>query len=212
MRQLITESVDPDAARRRRRPCSWPPPACRSSPASFRHRCRSPRSPVLDLRVVAFAALFTALTAFGFGLFPAIRAGRRTGFDALREGARAGGGAKQRLRAVLVTVEVTMSVILLITSGLLIRAVWRVQAIDPGFRPESVLTLQTALPRPKYDSPLRRGEFYDRVLARVRALPGVQSAAFTSGLPMVMTGSSPASRSPAGRRGATAPKASATAG
>ena len=89
--------------------------------------------PGVDLRVVAFAAVFTALTAMGFGLFPAIRAGRRTGFDALREGARAGGGAKQRLRAVLVTVEVTMSVILLITSGLLIRAVWRVQAIDPGF-------------------------------------------------------------------------------
>src|SRR4029453_485067 len=80
--------------------------------------------PGVDLRVVAFAAAFTALTAMGFGLFPAIRAGRRTGFDALPEGARAGGGAKQRLRAVLVTVEVTMSVILLITSGLLIRAVW----------------------------------------------------------------------------------------
>ena len=144
--------------------------------------------PRVDLRVVAFAAVFTALTAVGFGLFPAIRAGRRSGFAALREGARAGGGAKQRLRAVLVTVEVTMSVILLITSGLLIRAVWRVQAIDPGFVAESVLMLQTALPRPKYDSPVRRGDFYDRVLTRVRALPGVQSAAYTSGLPMVVTG------------------------
>jgi predicted permease len=144
--------------------------------------------PGVDLRVVAFAAVFTALTAMGFGLFPAVRAGRRSGFDALREGARAGGGAKQRLRAVLVTVEVTMSVILLISSGLLIRAVWRVQAIDPGFAAENVLTLQTALPRPKYDSPLRRGQFYEQVLAQVRALPGVRSAAFTSGLPMVMTG------------------------
>ena len=51
-----------------------------------------------------------------------------------------------------------------------------------------MLTLRTALPRPKYDSPVRRGEFYERVLAGVRALPGVQSAAFISGLPMVMTG------------------------
>jgi predicted permease len=144
--------------------------------------------PGLDLRVVAFAALFTTLTALGFGLFPAIRAGRRTAFDALREGVRAGGGAKQRLRAVLVTIEVTMSVVLLITSGLLIRAVWRVQAIDPGFRPQNVLALNMALPRPKYDGPLQRVQFYDRVLARVRALPGVQSAAFTSGLPMVTTG------------------------
>jgi len=144
--------------------------------------------PSLDLRVVAFATSFTTLTALGFGLFPAIRAGRRTTFDALREGVRAGGGAKQRLRAVLVTVEVTMSVVLLITSGLLIKAVWRVQAIDPGFRPENVLTLHVPLPRPKYDKPLQRVQFYDRVLARVRTLPGVQSAAFTSGLPMVTTG------------------------
>ncbi len=144
--------------------------------------------PAVDLRVVAFAALFTTLTAFGFGLFPAIRAGRRTAFDALREGVRAGGGAKQRLRAVLVTIEVAMSVILLITSGLLIRAVWRVQAIDPGFKPENVLIFHVPLPRPKYDKPLQRVQFYDRVLERVRTLPGVQSAAFTSGLPMVTTG------------------------
>jgi predicted permease len=143
--------------------------------------------PSLDLRVLAVAALFTGLTGLGFGLFPALRAGH-TGFAALREGTRAGGGRKQRVRAVLVAVEVTMSVILLITSGLMIRAVWRVQAIDPGFAPQRVLTLRTALPRPKYDSPVRRGEYYDRVLTRVRALPGVQSAAFISGLPMVMTG------------------------
>jgi len=144
--------------------------------------------PSVDLRVVAFATLFTTLTALGFGLFPAIRAGRRTTFDALREGVRAGGGAKQRLRTVLVTVEVTMSVVLLITSGLLIRAVWRVQAIDPGFKPENVLALHVALPRPKYDEPSQRVQFYDQVLTRVRALPGVQDAAFTSGLPMVTTG------------------------
>ena len=143
--------------------------------------------PSLDLRVLAVAAFFIALTGLGFGLLPALRAGH-TGFAALREGTRAGGGAKQRVRAVLVAVEVTMSVILLITSGLMIRAVWRVQAIDPGFAPQSVLTLRTALPRPKYDSPVRRGEYYDRVLTRVRALPGVQSAAFISGLPLVMTG------------------------
>jgi len=143
--------------------------------------------PSLDLRVLGLAAFFTALTALGFGVWPALRAGR-TGFAALRDGYRAGGGRKQRVRAVLVTVEVTTSVMLLITSGLLIRAVWRVQAIDPGFTANHVLTLRTALPRPKYDSPLRRSEFYDRVLPRVRALPDVQSAGFISGLPMVVTG------------------------
>jgi putative ABC transport system permease protein len=144
--------------------------------------------PGLDLRVFAVAALFTAVTGLGAGLFPAMRAVRRTGSAALREGGRTGGARTQRIRAVLVTTEVMMSVILLITSGLLLRAVWRVQAIDPGFVPQNVVTLRTALPRPKYDSPSRRGQFYERVLSGVRPLPGVQSAAFISGLPMVVTG------------------------
>jgi predicted permease len=144
--------------------------------------------PSIDLRVFAFAALFTVLTGLGFGLFPALRAGGRTGFGALREGRGTGTSVKHRLRAVLVTVEITMSVILLITSGLLLRAVWRVQAVDPGFVTENVLTIRTALPRPKYEDPARRGQFYDAVLGDVRALPGVRSAAYVSGLPMEMIG------------------------
>jgi predicted permease len=143
--------------------------------------------PALDLRVLTVAGIFTGLTAVLFGVWPALRAGR-TGFSALRDGYRAGGGARQRVRATLVVVEVAMSVILLITSALLIRAVWRVQAVDPGFVSANVLTLRTALPRPKYESPIRRSEFYDRLLGGVRALPGVQSAGMTSGLPMLVQG------------------------
>jgi predicted permease len=144
--------------------------------------------PGVDVRMFGFAALFTALTALGFGLFPAVRAGRRTEFTALRETSRAGGGRKQRVRALLVSIEVTMSVILLIMSGLLIRAVLRVQDVDPGFSPQQVMTLRTALPREKYETPLRRADFYARVLTPIRALPGVEGAAYISGLPMVMTG------------------------
>lgn len=143
--------------------------------------------PTLDLRVLAMAALFTLLTALGFGLLPAVRAGR-TGFGALRDGSRTAGGARQRVRAALVTAEVAISVLLLISSGLLIRAVWRVQAIDPGFVAEQALTLRTELPRPKYDDSLQRTRFFERVLQDVRALPGVEAAGFTSGLPMVVTG------------------------
>ena len=108
----------------------------------------------------------------------------RTGFEGLREGARSGGGRKQRLRSVLVALEIATSVILLISSGLLIRAVWRrVQSVPPGFLPQSVITMQTALPRPKYDITLRRVQFYDRVLSDIRALPGVQSAAYIPACP-----------------------------
>jgi predicted permease len=127
------------------------------------------------------------LTGLGFGLLPALRVGRANAFDALREGSR-GGSQRQGLRTTLVAIEVAMSVTLLISSGLLIRAVMRVQAVDPGFRTENILTLRTDLPRPKYDSASARADFYDRVLTSVRALPGVETAAYTSGLPMVLTG------------------------
>jgi predicted permease len=80
------------------------------------------------------------------------------------------------------------SVVLLISAGLLLRALWRIQAVDPGFRSEGVLTLRTALPLPKYDSTARRVEFYRRVLTEVDALPGVESAAYISFLPMAMGG------------------------
>ncbi len=143
--------------------------------------------PSVDVRVFAFAALFSALTGLGFGLLPALRVGGVTGFTALREGARSG-GRRQRLRTALVAIEVAVSVILLTSSGLLIRAVLRVNAVDPGFASDGVVTLRTALPTPRYDDPVRRAEFYDRVLTNVRALPGVEQAAYTSGLPMVLTG------------------------
>ena len=144
--------------------------------------------PSLDLRALSVAALVTVLTAVGFGVIPAWRAGRDTGLEGLREGARAGGGRKQRLRSVLVVAEVMASVVLLISAGLLLRALWRIQAVDPGFRSEGVLTLRTALPLPKYDSTSHRVEFYRRVLAEVEALPGVERAAYISFLPMAMGG------------------------
>lgn len=138
----------------------------------------------LDLRVLALAVGFVLLTGFAFGLAPALRAGRSNALGALRSGTRAAGGRTQRLRATLVIVEVAASVVLLILSGLLIRAVWRIQEIDPGFVVDDVLTLRTTLPLPKYDPVLRRAQFYDRVLEEVRALPGVRNAAYVTGLPM----------------------------
>jgi predicted permease len=146
------------------------------------------QAPSLDIRVLLLAGLITGLTAVGVGVIPALRGGRDTGLEGLREGARSGGGRKQRLRSVLVVVEVMASVVLLVSSGLLLRALWRVQSVDPGFRPEGILTLRTALPLPKYDSTARRVEFYRRVLTEVDALPGVESAAYISFLPMAMGG------------------------
>ena len=144
--------------------------------------------PRLDARALLLAGGFTLLTGIGFGLIPALRAGGQSGFDALREGARTGGGRRQRLRTALVTVEIAVSVVLLVSSGLLIRAVWNVQAVDPGFATENVLTARTALPASRALDRLRRNQFYDRVLTEVRSLPGVEAAGYTSGIPMVLWG------------------------
>jgi predicted permease len=145
-------------------------------------------TPALDLRVLAFAALMTVVTAIGFGLVPALRVFRDADAAGLREGSRSGIGRKERLRSGLVVAEVTVSVVLLISSGLLIRALLRLQTVDPGFRSEGVLTLRTSLPMPKYEQTARRAQFYSSVLEDARALPGVTGAAYISFLPMVMRG------------------------
>jgi predicted permease len=143
--------------------------------------------PSVDLRVLLAAGALVLLTGLTFGVGPAIAAGRSRALDALRGGAR-GGVRTQRLRAVLVTIEVAACVVLLVSSGLLIRAVLRIQGTDPGFRAEGVLTLRTELTGEKAALGAQRVAFYDRVLQDVRALPGVQNAAYMSGLPMVMGG------------------------
>jgi putative ABC transport system permease protein len=143
----------------------------------------------LDVRVLLFAAVATCLTGVGFGIVPALRVRRDRAFNALREGGRSGAGPEtQRLRAILVLAEVAASVVLLVSAALLLRALWQVQQIDPGFATDGVLTLRSELPLPKYGVTARRQRFYDEVLAGVRALPGVSQAAYISSLPMVMRG------------------------
>jgi predicted permease len=145
-------------------------------------------APSIDLRVLAFAAITTTLTGIGFGILPALQVSRSTAFQGLREGSRSGGVRKAGLRSALILTEVTLSVVLLISAGLLMRALLKVQSVDPGFRSDAVLTLQTALPMPKYENVAKRVAFYQQVLSQVRALPGVSEAGYTSFLPMTMGG------------------------
>jgi len=144
--------------------------------------------PSANLPMLIAAVMLTVLTGLSFGVGPAVAAARSRSFDALRDGARAGGGRTRRVRAGLIVTEVAASAALLVSSGLLLRAVDRLHSVDPGFRAENVLTLSTALPWAKYLLTERREQFYDRVLAEVRALPGVESAAYVTGLPMRLRG------------------------
>jgi putative ABC transport system permease protein len=147
------------------------------------------QAPAPDVRILAFALVLTAVTGIAFGVLPALRACSSAGVSGLQEGSRAGvGGRRERTRSFLVVAEVTASVVLLVCCGLLLRALGRVQLVDPGMSAGGVLTLRTALPQPRYEKTATRAQFYARVLSEVRALPGVTGAAYASGLPMVMRG------------------------
>ena len=143
--------------------------------------------PGLDLRVLLFAAVLTAATAVAFGLAPMLR-GRAGDVSELRASGRSAGGGRERLRGALVAAEITASLVLLVATGLLVRALWNIQHTDPGFRPDGVLTVRTTLAVPKYSETARRFAFYDRVIGSIEALPGVQRAAYISFLPMVFRG------------------------
>ena len=139
--------------------------------------------PAVDFRVLLFAAVVTIATGVGFGVLFALRAGR-VDMRALAEGARTGGSRRtEHLRSALVVSEVTASVVLLVAAGLLIRALWTVQQVVPGFDSDGVVTLRTALPIPKYAPTEVRAQFYSRVLAEIRELSGVSGAAYVSYVP-----------------------------
>ncbi|MFP5245767.1 MAG: ABC transporter permease, partial [Thermoanaerobaculia bacterium] len=131
-------------------------------------------TPTIDLRILGYAAVLIGLTGLAFGVLPALRQAQST--------------AKQRVRSALVVVEITGSIVLLISCGLLMRAILRIHAIDAGFRVEHATTMRTALPLPKYATVAARERFYRRVLHDIRALPGIESAGYVTGLPMEMTG------------------------
>ena len=143
----------------------------------------------VDARVLAFALGLSLVTALAFGVAPAWRLCRAPDMNDLRAGARASAAKRgQRARAALVVAQVAASVALLVAAALLLRALWRVQQVDPGFRTDNVLAVQTPLAWPRYAPTARRADFYTRALDGVRQLPGVSGAAFISFVPMTMTG------------------------
>jgi len=137
-----------------------------------------PEAIALDGRVLIFALVLATVAALLSGLFPALHASRRKIVDHLREGGRQGsGGANRRTRHALVAAEVALSLILLTGAGLLIRTLWTMQQAPRGFNPERVAMMTISPPVTTYAKPPDVVGFYARLLDRVRALPGVESAA-----------------------------------
>jgi putative ABC transport system permease protein len=146
-------------------------------------------SSVLDLRLLAFAAALSAATGVAFSLIPALQAARASLRDALQQGGRAAAGGRGRLtRDGLVVLQVAAALVLLAGAGLMLRTLANLRALDLGFNSDRLLTLRTTLPQTRYADPSTRLAFYDRVIAGVRALPGVEAAAFASNLPFMTAG------------------------
>ena len=137
----------------------------------------------LDFPVIAFTFITAVGTGLLFGLVPALLTASSAN-DALREGGRHGAGPRSR-RALnaLVIVEVALSLVLLTGAGLLIRSFIRLQHTDPGFRAEQVMTARVTLPGSRYPN-AQTIAFGVEAVSRIRSLPGVQSAAGISFLPM----------------------------
>jgi putative ABC transport system permease protein len=143
----------------------------------------------VDARVFGFTLLVSLLTGIIFGLVPAIQASKPDLNDALKEGSRGAMGtvSGKRTRSVLVAVEVALSLVLLIGAGLMIKSFIRLQRTNLGFTPDHLLTMSLSLSESRYPDEHQQVAFFQRTIEQASALPGIQSAAVTTGLPLTVS-------------------------
>lgn len=133
----------------------------------------------IDARVIAFAVAVSVLTTFACGIIPALRAARVDPAAALGDGGRAGVSRQtRRVRDWLVVLQVAMSMVLLVGAGLLLRSFGELSTVDAGFDAEHVLAVNLQLPPATYNEE-GQAIFFVRLMARIRALPGVRAVGAT---------------------------------
>jgi putative ABC transport system permease protein len=147
-----------------------------------------PRSQEIRIegRVLLFTLGVSVLTSIVFGLIPSLQAGKTDVQETLKEGGNtmSAGVVGGWLRPVLVVVEVAAAVVLLIGAGLMIRSVMRIRDVQTGLQPQNLLTAKISLPPEKYKDIEAANRFYDLVLERLNHVPGIESAALISQLPI----------------------------
>jgi len=138
----------------------------------------------INLPVLAFTLLLSVLSGVLFGLAPAWQLSKPELNSALKEGARQATSSSHRLRGLLVVSEVALSLMLLVSAGLLIRSFLQLVKTDPGFNSDNLLTMNLVLPRAKYKDEPQRAAFYSDLVKGVETVPGVTSAALVNHLPL----------------------------
>lgn len=143
----------------------------------------------LDLRVLGFTAIVALVTSALFSAVPALRALKLDLNDSLKDGSQStsSGIERQRFRSLLVVVEMALAVVLLVGAGLMLRSLWALQRVPLGIDPSNVLTMRLSLPAASYEAPEQVVVFYERLVERVRQLPGVLRAGAVRSLPLGST-------------------------
>ena len=137
----------------------------------------------VDWRVLLFSLGVSLAAGAIFGLAPALQATRPNLTTALKDTAAQGGAVKTRLRSVLVVAQIAISLLVLISAGLVVRTLQQLQTMNPGFEPKNALTMSFDLALQGYDE-ARGQQFYKQLVERVRSMPGVESAAVSDYIPL----------------------------
>ena len=138
----------------------------------------------LDGRAVAYTVAIAVLAGIVAGLAPALGQSRPDISNTLKEGGRGGSGrGSHRLRSVLVVAEVAVSLVLLVGAGLLVKGFNALLDAQKQFSPQSLLTMNIALPMNKYGAQAKRAQFFEQTLAQMSAIPGVKSASIATAVP-----------------------------
>jgi putative ABC transport system permease protein len=155
-------------------------------PSGGRGQVPHPEWIAIDGAVLAFTVVIAVLAGILFGLAPAIQTSRSRLYESLKEGSRGStsGRRSQIARSVLVVSEVAFSLMLLVGAGLLVRSFVLMMSEPLGFEPENLLTMQIFLPESHYPQPANLQNFYQAVVDRAAALPGVKSATAVNFLPL----------------------------
>jgi putative ABC transport system permease protein len=140
----------------------------------------------LDLPVLAFTAVVSILAALIFGLFPAWRAMRPHLVEVFQDSGRGASASRsaRRLSDAMVAAEVALALMLLVGAGLLIRSFAQLTSVNPGYRTTGIVAAHVVLPASRYAPSAAKKQFFDDLVARVRTVPGVESASAVSALPM----------------------------